>query len=72
MIFIIISIVLFSYNNVLWKKNLKTISIPFLVTYRALLTSVISVSLLFLFYKLDSITINGFIKISIGSVFGVI
>ena len=72
MLFIILSVLLFSYNNVLWKKNLKTTSIPFLVSYRALFTSIISLVILFFFFKIDNITIIGFVKITIGSLFGVI
>ena len=72
MLFIILSILLFSYNNVLWKKNLNAASIPFLVSYRALLTSVISLVMLFAFFKIDNITIIEFIKITVGSLFGVI
>jgi hypothetical protein len=72
MLFIILSVLLFSYNNVLWKKNLHTASIPFLVSYRALLTSIISLVLLFAFFKIDTITITEFIKITAGSLFGVI
>ena len=72
MLFIILSVLLFSYNNVLWKKNLKTTSIPFLVSYRALFTSIISLVILFVFFKIDNITIIGFVKITIGSLFGVI
>jgi hypothetical protein len=72
MLFIILSVLLFSYNNVLWKKNLHIASIPFLVSYRALLTSIISLVLLFAFFKIDTITITEFIKITAGSLFGVI
>lgn len=72
MLFIILSVLLFSYNNVLWKKNLKTTSIPFLVSYRALFTSIISLVILFVFFKIDNITIIGFVKITLGSLFGVI
>jgi hypothetical protein len=72
MLFIILSVLLFSYNNVLWKKNLHTASIPFLVSYRALLTSIISLVILFTFFRIDNITIIGFIKITVGSLFGVI
>ena len=72
MLFIILSILLFSYNNVLWKKNLHAASIPFLVSYRALLTSIISLVMLFAFFKIDNITIIEFIKITVGSLFGVI
>ena len=72
MLFIILAVLLFSYNNVLWKKNLHTASIPFLVSYRALLTSIISLVILFVFFKIDNITIIGFVKITAGSLFGVI
>lgn len=72
MLFIILSVLLFAYSNVLWKKNLYTASVPFLVSYRALLTSIISCVILFSFFKIDNITIIGFIRITIGSLFGVI
>jgi drug/metabolite transporter (DMT)-like permease len=72
MLFIILSVLLFSYNNVLWKKNLKSISIPFLVSYRAFFTSTISLVILFTFYTVENITIISLAKITLGSLFGVI
>ena len=72
MLFIILSVLLFSYSNVLWKKNLYNASIPFLVSYRAILTSIISFVILFSFFKIDNITIIEFIKITVGSLFGAI
>jgi uncharacterized membrane protein len=72
MLFIILSILLFSYNNVLWKTNLKFIPITFLVSYRAFFTSTISLIILFTFFSIDNITITGFFKITLGSLFGVI
>lgn len=72
MLFIILSVLLFSYNNVLWKKNLKSISIPFLVSYRAFFTSTISLIILFTFFAINKITIIDFAKITLGSLFGVI
>ena len=72
MIFIMLSVLLFSYNNVLWKKNLKVTSIPFLVAYRAFFTSTISIGFLFIFFTIEHISIADFIKITTGSLFGVL
>ena len=72
MIFIMLSVLLFSYNNVLWKKNIKATSISFLVAYRAFFTSTISVGFLLLFFTIEHISISDFIKITTGSLFGVL
>lgn len=72
MIFIILSVLLFSYNNVLWKKNLKATSIPFLVAYRAFFTSTISIGILLFFFTIENVSISDFIKITTGSLFGVL
>ena len=72
MIFIMLSVLLFSYNNVLWKKNIKATSIPFLVAYRAFFTSTISIGFLLLFFTIEHISISDFIKITTGSLFGVL
>ena len=72
MIFIMLSVLLFSYNNVLWKKNLKATSIPFLVAYRAFFTSTISIGILLLFFTIENVSISDFIKITTGSLFGVL
>ena len=72
MIFIMLSVLLFSYNNVLWKKNIKATSIPFLVAYRAFFTSTISIGFLLLFFTIKHISISDFIKITTGSLFGVL
>ena len=72
MIFIMLSVLLFSYNNVLWKKNTKATSIPFLVAYRAFFTSTISIGFLLLFFTIKHISISDFIKITTGSLFGVL
>ena len=72
MIFIMLSVLLFSYNNVLWKKNIKATSIPFLVSYRAFFTSTISIGFLLLFFTIEHISISDFIKITTGSLFGVL
>ena len=72
MIFIMLSVLLFSYNNVLWKKNLKATSIPFLVSYRAFFTSTVSIGFLLLFFTIEHISISDFIKITTGSLFGVL
>lgn len=72
MIFIFISIFLFSLNNVLWKKNLQTVSIPFLVGYRAFFTSLISCVLVIYFYNFQDLFSLPHVKITLGSVFGVL
>lgn len=72
MIFLILSILLFSLNNVLWKKNIQHTSIPFLVGYRALITSSISLIITFYSYSLSNLFDFPLIKITIGSLFGVL
>jgi len=72
MIFIFISIFLFSLNNVLWKKNLQTVSIPFLVGYRAFFTSLISCVLVIYFYDFQDLFSLPHVKITLGSIFGVL
>lgn len=72
MVFILLSVLLFSYNNVLWKRNLKFISIPFLVSYRAFFTSSISLAILFGFFTFEGLSMAAFIKITVGSFFGVL
>ncbi len=71
MLFIIASIALFAYNNVLWKKNIEKENISFLMSYRALFTSLISIVVLCVFVDLKTITTTDYIKIIIGSFFGV-
>ena len=72
MLLILLSVLLFSYNNVLWKKNLQATSIPFLVSYRAFFTSTISLALLIAFFNIDTIAPILFLKITLGSLFGVL
>ena len=72
MLYLIVSVLLFSYNNVLWKKNLQSVSVPFLITYRSFFTSTISLVLLIFFLKCKPLTIVDFTKITLGSLFGVI
>tara|TARA_B110000908_G_C10236141_1_gene443427 strand:- start:88 stop:948 length:861 start_codon:yes stop_codon:yes gene_type:complete len=61
MTYLIIAIILFSFNNVLWKKNLATISVGLLMTYRSFFTSILAVSILFYFHD---VTEFSFIQIS--------
>lgn len=70
MIYLLIAILLFSLNNVLWKKNLASISISLLMTYRALFTSLLAIGLLLYFYDLDTFTSAQFLKTSIASLLG--
>jgi hypothetical protein len=57
---------------VLWKKNLQTVSIPFLVGYRAFFTSLISCVLVIYFYNFQDLFSLPHVKITLGSVFGVL
>lgn len=69
MIYIIISVVLFSLNNVLWKKNLKDVNTFFLISYRALINSLIGI--IGLIFLLQSLPIsNDLLKITFGSLLG--
>ena len=61
MIYLIIAIILFSFNNVLWKKNLANISVSLLMTYRSFFTSILAISFLFYFHDLTEFS---FIQIS--------
>lgn len=72
MIFILLSILLFSFNNVLWKKNLEDTSISFLISYRAFFTSIISLIVFFTISDFNKIAISSTTKITLGSIFGAI
>lgn len=72
MIYILFSIVLFAINNVLWKKNLEHTSVLFLISFRALFTSLISVLIIVLFYDKTTISLSNLYKISLGSLLGAI
>ena len=72
MIYILLSIVLFAINNVLWKKNLEHTSVLFLISFRALFTSLISVLIIVLFYDKTTISLSNLYKISLGSLLGAI
>lgn len=72
MVYILLSILLFSANNLLWKKNLQQASIPFLMSYRAFFTSFGTLLLVLYFYDLDTIINYNLYRITLGSLFGVI
>jgi hypothetical protein len=72
MLYILLSIFLFSFNNILWKKNLEKVNILFLVSYRALFTSLIAFALANYFNNFNALTFFKLAKVTIGSVFGVI
>lgn len=72
MIFILLSILFFSFNNVLWKKNLEDTSILFLISYRAFFTSIISLILFLTNSDFNNIINSSIIKITVGSIFGAI
>lgn len=72
MAYILLSILLFSFNNILWKKNLQHTTILFLVSYRSSITALLSLGIAFYLESFKSITPIQLLHISIGSIFGVI
>lgn len=72
MIYILLSILFFGLNNVLWKKNLQLCSVPFLVGYRALFTSVGSILFVLYTYGIDIYFNQPLFRITLGSVLGVL
>ena len=72
MLYILLSILLFSFNNVLWKKNLEKLPVSFLVAYRAFFTSTIALFLFFYFHSETVISLQLILRITTGSIFGVI
>ena len=72
MLYILLSILLFSFNNVLWKKNLEKLPVSFLVAYRAFFTSTIALLLFFYFHSVTVLSPQLILRITTGSVFGVI
>ena len=72
MLYILLSILLFSFNNVLWKKNLEKLPVSFLVAYRAFFTSTIALSLFFYFHSETIVSPHLILRITTGSIFGVI
>ena len=72
MLYLLLSIFLFSFNNILWKKNLEKVNIIFLVSYRAFFTSIIAFVLANYFNSFNLLTLSQLVKVTIGSIFGVI
>ena len=72
MIYIFLSILLFALNNVMWKKNLQNCSVPFLVGYRALFTSIGSTVVLLYLYGFTIYQNQPLGRITLGSLFGVL
>jgi drug/metabolite transporter (DMT)-like permease len=72
MIYIIFSILLFSTNNILWKKNLENLPVTFLVGYRAFFTSIVALFLVYYLYSFNLYTPYLLLKITTGSIFGVV
>jgi drug/metabolite transporter (DMT)-like permease len=72
MIYIFLSTLLFAMNNVLWKKNLQNCSVPFLVGYRALFTSIGSTIVLLYLYGFTIYQNQPLGRITLGSLFGVL
>tara|TARA_B110000046_G_C13026009_1_gene414126 strand:+ start:2227 stop:3078 length:852 start_codon:yes stop_codon:yes gene_type:complete len=72
MIYIIIAILLFSLNNVLWKKNLVSISIALLMTYRSFFTSSLAIGILVYFHDLKDFSIDQILKTSLAASLGII
>ena len=72
MIYSLLGVLLFSFNNVLWKKNLRTSNVFFLVTYRAFFTSSFAFLIILLFYKIQHFNNSDILKITLGSSLGVL
>ena len=72
MIYILLSILFFALNNVLWKKNLQQCSVPFLVGYRAFFTSVGALIILLYTYGFEILIDQPLFRITLGSIFGVL
>jgi|688.fasta_scaffold158896_3 drug/metabolite transporter (DMT)-like permease len=70
MFLLILSIVFFSLNNILWKQNLMKIETYSLIMLRSLFTSLISLFLIFLFSKNQIIEFGFYPMIILGSLFG--
>jgi uncharacterized membrane protein len=62
----------FGFNNVLWKKNLEQVDFLFLVSYRALFTSILSIIIALSVTSFDTVTISILFRVTLGSIFGVI
>lgn len=72
MIFLLLSILFFGLNNVLWKKNLEQVDFLFLVSYRALFTSILSIIIALSVTNFDAITFSILYRVTLGSIFGVV
>lgn len=72
MIYLFLSILLFGFNNVLWKKNLQNVNVLFLVCFRALFTATLSLLIAYNYSSFDMLTGANFFKVTLGSLFGVI
>jgi drug/metabolite transporter (DMT)-like permease len=72
MIYIIIAIILFSLNNILWKKNLASISVALLMTYRSFFTSSLAIGILLYFHDLKDFSIGQTLRTGIAAILGVI
>lgn len=72
MIYLFLSVLLFAFNNVLWKKYLQEAPMLLLVAYRALLTTLISLALLFSEFNLLDLYDFSWARITLGSLLGAI
>lgn len=72
MIYLFLSVLLFAFNNVLWKKYLQEAPMLLLVAYRALLTTLISLALLFSEFSLLNLFDFPWARITLGSLLGAI
>lgn len=71
MVYIIISVLLFSFSNVLWKKNMQQTNTFFLISFRAFITSILA-GILVVFFVGSLPSLHDFLKITLGSFLGVI
>ncbi|MEN8956603.1 MAG: EamA family transporter [Flavobacteriales bacterium] len=72
MIYIFISILLFSLNNVLWKQNLENTPVSSLIAYRAFFTTILALLYILFFTDTGNVTHYEFAKITAGSISGVL
>jgi hypothetical protein len=70
--FLLFAVLLFSFNNVLWKKNIVKSSIEFLVAYRAVFNTFFYCGGVFINITEISISSSDYLKITAGSILGTI
>lgn len=72
MTYLVLAMLLFSFNNVLWKKNLANISVALLMTYRSFFTGIFAAGLLFYFHDITAFSFIQVLKTLTANTLGVI